>query len=430
MARVRSSGGTTGSVWGLVIFGAGFFICLILAILFYTQIETAKQSAEDAKSDLADVINSAQAGNTTISELKNNGESGTVVGKLLTEIENLRTTVRGLQGENQKVAGELDLTKSNLDAQVKAVEQAQADMRQARNDKAELEKQLNAKVAQLDGRISNIDTGVQNLNRTSTEQVSTLEKSFDEERKKLQAQIDERDSQIFALQNTIAELNTSLTEAIGIRGGLAAPAVTQPDARIVAQIPDQNKVYLDIGRDANLRLGMSFSVFDPDELIKVEGEDLAEGKAIVEVISVDSTSAVARVVRSKPRVKINDGDILVNVAYDPNRVYNFFVFGQFDLDTDGETSPQDKNAVEGMVTRFGGRLVDTLGYSTDYMIVGIEPDYPTAPLDQTDLIAMNEYSVALKNYQAYLDTIAEAKEFDIPILSQNRFVELVGYFER
>jgi hypothetical protein len=43
---------------------------------------------------------------------------------------------------------------------------------------------------------------------------------------------------------------------------------------------------------------------------------------------------------------------------------------------------------------------------------------------------MREYRVELENYQAYQDRIAQAREFGIPVLNQNRFLDLIGFSRR
>jgi len=430
MARVRSSGGNTGSIWGLVIFGAGFFICLILAILFYTKVDGAKQALQDANAQAAKVMTSAESNNGIITELKADGEPGTVVGKLLKQQESLQQTINGLQGEIQTTKGKLSEAENGLKGQEGATASAQADLQKALADKAAMEAELTAQVKALSTDIAAIGTGVEDLDNTSKQQVQELVKAFAAERTKFQTAMSEMQLQVDEHAGTISDLELALETAIGARDPLAAPVVTLPDARVVGYLADQNKLYLDIGRDSNLRLGMAFAVYDHDELVKVQGNDLAPGKAIVEVISMESNAAVARVISSKPRVTIGEGDVLVNVVFDPNRVHRFHVFGQFDLNFDGKVTPQGKEAVEAMVTRFGGKVDKELAFSTDYVVLGMEPDFPAQPVDTGDLIAMKNYREALANFQAYQDRAGQARELGVPILTQNRFVDLVGYFER
>ena len=49
MARVRTGGAGSGYAWALVIFGAGFVICLMLAIVFWAQLGGAREQAEQAQ---------------------------------------------------------------------------------------------------------------------------------------------------------------------------------------------------------------------------------------------------------------------------------------------------------------------------------------------------------------------------------------------
>ena len=43
---------------------------------------------------------------------------------------------------------------------------------------------------------------------------------------------------------------------------------------------------------------------------------------------------------------------------------------------------------------------------------------------------MQAYRVQLENYQAYQDLIAQAQSLNVPVLNQNRFLDLIGYYVR
>ena len=88
MARVR--GGNTGFAGALVIFGCGFVIALLVAIIFYTKIETHKVNEEAAKDALADFISNAE----TVQANDFKSTDATVFGNMLIQIRNLETDIR------------------------------------------------------------------------------------------------------------------------------------------------------------------------------------------------------------------------------------------------------------------------------------------------------------------------------------------------
>lgn len=426
MARARSGGGTSGSIWGLVLFGAGFFISMILAIVFYTKVEAAEQAAASAQSELAAVINSTDSNNPALATLTADG-SGTTVGQLLTNIETLRSEVSVLQRDVSTLTNDLASANSQLQSQQAATQKAQSDLRQSVDAKEAQATALTAQVTSLESTISNISSENTRLKSLIDSSLVEVDQTYQNQINEWKERTNQAQASATTAQRTVVELKETIEELRGKRPENVN--VTLADATIVAQIPDQNKVYLDIGRDANLTLGMAFKVFDADDLIKIEDPE-SEGKAIIEVININSNSAVGRIVNRKSRAAINDGDVLVNVVFDPNRVFTFHVFGQFDLDYDGDVDENGTNQVRSMVTRFNGRLADTLGFSSDYLVLGVEPELPTRPDDELDLIKMKGFRTQLENYQAYQDLIAKATELGVPVLNQNRFLDLVGYFER
>ncbi|MEM9884183.1 MAG: hypothetical protein AAF800_14820 [Planctomycetota bacterium] len=425
MARARSGGG--GSIWGLVLFGAGFFICLILAIVFYTRVETAEQAAEQAEAELAAVQSSGDAANPQLAQLIEGVDGNTTIARLLAVDQQKNTRISELEGEVGQLSNRLSGVEAERDtarsgreaAEARATQEAQGRQRLANELRQEvrgLRQTVSAISAENDRLGSLIDTSIQEVDRTYQNQITQL-------RERLAAasgEVTQRDRTIAELRDTVESLRGVTPETV---------AVTLADATVVTQIPEQNKVYLDLGRNQGLTLGMPFQVYDPDDLVKIEDPE-AEGKAVVEIINLDADSAVGRVVSRKPRAVVNNGDTLVNVVFDPNRVLSFHIFGQYDLDADGDLDDNGADRVESMVRRFGGRLTGELGFATDYLVLGVPPELPVRPDDELDLIQMRQYSVELDNFQAYQDLIARAGELDIPVLNQNRFLDLVGFFAR
>ena len=425
MARARSGGGGNGAIIGLVVFGAGFFICLILAILFYTQVSTAQQEAEAAQADLNQVASPSERNNNDqLDDEIVDMDGNTTVAKLLNRISALKSEVAGLQGQVTDLTGELSTEKANAQQQQEAAEQARADLARLSDNRTAMESELRGQVASMSSTIADISADNDQLKSLIDSSILEVQDSYNQQIERLNTRIAELNAETSVLDRTIADQQVTI---VALRGERPPDIpLTDADATIVAQIPDQDKVYLDIGRNANLVKGMSFTVFDPDTLVKLEGPDLDRGKATVDIINVDETTAVGLIVDRKPRAVIRDGDALVNIVFDPRRKYSFLVFGQYDLDFDGELDDYGLDQVKSLVLESNGRLIDTIGFTTDFIVLGVEPELPTRPDDELDLLKMREYRVALENYQAYQDRIAAARELGIPVLNQNRFLDLVG----
>ena len=425
MARVRSN--NNGSMVGMVVFGVASFIFLLLSIILYSQTGRYQQEQAAAQSELNQVINAGERGSATLAEVQGREGGGTIVGKLLAEIESLRSQSQGLQGEVQTVSSRLASAEAALQAQTDAAGTAQAGYLEVQKSKADLEAALRTEVDGLSGKVQAISAENQRLNGLIDQQIAGLGSSSERLFAEKQRQMDELGAQVAALTDENSDLKSTVD---ALRGAVVeSPAVTLPDAQIVALNAADQKVFLDIGRGDGLRLGMAFNVFEADDLVKISDPG-AQGKAIVEIINVEADKSVGRIVSRNGRARVDVGDVVVNVVYDPNRTFSFHVFGQFDLDFDRKPDIRDRERIEAIVGRSGGQLADALSFDTDYLVLGAEPSFPNKPDDELDLVLMREYRVGLENFQAYQDLLGTAQGLGIPVLNQSRFLDLVGYFER
>ena len=123
---------------------------------------------------------------------------------------------------------------------------------------------------------------------------------------------------------------------------------------------------------------------------------------------------------------------IVNLVYDKNTKYNFLVYGNFDLDRNGVATPQDAEVIKRLVTQWGGNIVSDINVDTDFVVLGREPEIPTASRDELDddPILKARYDAAVAESEAYAEISAKAREYRIPILNQNRFLYLIGYYNQ
>ena len=129
---------------------------------------------------------------------------------------------------------------------------------------------------------------------------------------------------------------------------------------------------------------------------------------------------------------LSEGDLLVNLVYDKNTKYNFVVYGNFDLDRNGVATPQDAEVIRRLVTQWGGNIVADINVDTDFVVLGREPEIPTASRAELeeDAILKARYDAAVAESEAYAEISAKAREYRIPILNQNRFLYLIGYYNQ
>jgi len=453
MARVRGGGGS-GSAWALVFFGAGFFICLLLAIVFYTQVSGARQGEQNAKTRLAEFATPTEQSLPEIEALKGQGKS--VVGALLEERNWLRTTLAsdpnmsreeiqaaldalGVQGASllqeatrlkNELAGAVQLNKTLEQELAQARKRAEA----AELAKSDLDKSYQASLNNLKATLAQTTEALEATRQKIEQQKSMLESQMSQTREEYTTQIaaleqslNDRDAEIRRLRKVIDDLTGSGGQDPG-PGNL-----TKADGHIVSVITGRSEAYISLGRSDRVQMGMTFEVFDANELVKLENYDTLRGKATLEVVSVDKSTSLARVVRLERGKLIHEGDQIINLVYDPNAVYKFYVYGEFDLDLDGDPDPNGLDAIKSRVRQWGGRLSDSLTYDVDYLVLGMEPPLPAAPPEgEVDPVKIAEYVQAQQEYERYQELIGEARStsLQIPILNQNRFLALTGYYDR
>ncbi len=454
MARARSGGGSGSAVAALVFFGAGFFISLLLAVVFYTQVSGARQGQAGAEARLAEYASPSEQSSPEVEALKTG--QGSVVGALLEERNWLRKQIandtgksrdeikasfvtlgiadRTLLPEVSRLQNEESALKelnntlqqdlANARARAKAAEKAKADLDQSYKDALA---NLGATVDQTGDVLKTTQVKIQ-------EQKSTLDGQMADTRS-------EYVGQIAGLEDTIAQGNAEIRRLLKIiddlgGGGELDPGpgnLTRADGRVVSVIGGRSEVYISLGRSDRLQMGMTFEVFDDNDLVKLNEYQQVRGKATLEVVSVNDAASVARIVRLERGASVNDNDQIVNLAYDPQSIQKFYVYGKFNIDANGGKEVDDRDRIVSMISQWGGKVTDDLTYDVDYLVLGAEPPLPTPPPDgEVDPVKIRQYVAAQQEFETYQELIGEArsKSLNIPVLNQNRFLALVGYYDR
>jgi hypothetical protein len=153
------------------------------------------------------------------------------------------------------------------------------------------------------------------------------------------------------------------------------------------------------------------------------------GKGSLEVIQVGPGISECRMVKVTPGAQIFVGDIVANLVYDRNLKWSFKVYGNFDLDQNGMATAADTEIVKRLIVQWGSRLSEQVTPDTDFVVLGKEPEVPTVDKDSATPLDVFEQEKAEAALRAYEEVRNKALELGIPVLNQNRFLYLIGYYD-
>jgi hypothetical protein len=278
----------------------------------------------------------------------------------------------------------------------------------------------------LQEELASIEASRTQYRRERDEAVAAIEREFDDARA-LQTQVltNER-QQRQECERRLSEAQERFTAIRERLGGLAVgpeelATARQPDGRILTAVPGDEVVYINLGRQHGLTLGLQFAVYSADTGIPPDGR----GKGQIEVVSISESSAECRILRVARNQVILEGDLIANPVFNPHRALSFVVIGQFDLDRDGVPDRDGAQAVQALIGNWGGQVTDELNPLTDFLVVGIAPQAPRAEADlPTELQERNR--ALQRAWDAYQNTLATAQALAIPILTQDVFMNFLG----
>lgn len=451
MAKARNAG-VSGAAVAATILAIFFIFALVAAIIFHTQSTKVRLERDDLATKLAALATPEEQRLPAIESRIANRDAGTVIGQFIAEVDALRrfaaadTNVDSAnlrkRMDSLKVSSDLLSEVSKLQAELRKAEEktklvegnlAEAQQRAEEADKARaaLAGQFNSKVEELQGEIAKLQSAMQQYQGTVTQAQGDLEGTIENVRTEMQGKVDEKDTRIVELEAQLAEEKRLNDRLRSITRELATDTTIKPDGQIAAMVEKESLVYINLGREQHVVPGLTFEVFDPGTVIKPDEFSEVRGKATIEIAKVEPSTASARIVRVERGENIKLGDKIVNLAFDPTVTYQFYVYGDFDIDNTGEASLSDRKRIEAMVGKFGAVIAPELSYEVDYLVLGAEPDLPPPlPADTLDPEVIAANVAARRKYEVYQQLVGEAKELRIPVLNQNRFLALVGYYER
>jgi hypothetical protein len=344
---------------------------------------------------------------------------------------------------SDNLAGAVSALSDGLNSTLQQKKDLQQQVAAGKAQQADQVKQFDSARAEMNKTVESIRAGeakaqsdVTAYTETKNADVAQIEQSHAQQVAALQQQVAQAQVQLGEHQRTIDALkedNDKLKVKLG-EGKIKTEDVVlrQADGRIL-RIPSKDTLYIDLGSLNSITPGLTFEVYDKFEGIpKLTGADeeaMPKGKASIEVTRVGSNSSEARLTRQTPGTQLTEGDLIANIVYDPNTKYTFMVYGDFDLDQNNLPSPQETETVKRLITQWGGKLTDQVNVDTDFVVMGKEPVLPTFAKDELqDPFNAKKLADAQAALDQYLAIKKQGIDLHIPVLNQNRFLYLIGYY--
>ncbi len=453
----RARGGGTGMAVALVIFVLLFVVALGLAIVYMNKNEELKFNSDRATEALNEYIKPAERSSEDVKmareAAKDAGGSDSVVGHLIKEKKTLLAMIsnagtvevakqtlksKGLEGGNiVSVIDGLRADKDALDAKWKSEqklkEDAIAEKMKTLQEKTQLETQYAEATKTRTTEVQAIDATVKAGQKTASDTFTSLQASQEEAAKKAAEEIAKKEDEKAALLAQIQTLQGKLQEyqRNTVSTGGPAPEL-QTDGNVLSVVPEDNIVSVDLGRLNRVYLGLTFEVFDRKKGVSKDQFGDVRGKASIEVVKIKEASCECRIVRTDRGAAILEGDLVANVVYDKYRVFKFYVYGEFDLNNDGTASTTDTRRIVSLVEQWGGTAAKQMAYDVDFLVLGKRPSEPK-PLKEGEVETPEEIArraAEAAAHKSFLELEGLARTYKIPILNQNRFLTLIGYYER
>ena len=146
------------------------------------------------------------------------------------------------------------------------------------------------------------------------------------------------------------------------------------------------------------------------------------------MVSISQASAECSILWVAQNQIIEQDDLIANPVYDRSRAQAFLIIGEFDLDRDGIADSGGKAVVASLVSDWGGTVTNELTARTDFVVLGAAPPKPRGE-NRRDLSAEQaaQRSRAQALWDRYMETVTTAKALSVPVLSQDVFLNFLGY---
>ncbi|MEM8874545.1 MAG: hypothetical protein AAGD32_09820 [Planctomycetota bacterium] len=481
MAVARQSS-STGPIVYAVIATVLFVVAAVLAVMQYASAQAAEQELADVEAEYGDIVSRADTQGADVNAIKDArgtdvnastpvvpaavqmigqlsaAAAGNAEGNYQTAIETIRTAQAAAAEQVADAPGgdQVNVQQANavetIDSLTNALVSSLREQQDQQDELAAMEARLAEMEQTLADQKSTFDESVEKAQQDAAGALGDAQQTSEQAEEVINGVIAQltavQEAAAADIENMQVEIRSQRSEIaqkdIIIQNLSAQLADLRPSGMQISQMADGrieavaggNTVYISLGRGDGITAGMTFEVFESDGGVPSPLTDTPEvndtanlprGKASIEIVRVQPNNAEARIVGSRG-TPVQEGDLIVNIAYDKNLPLEMYVYGEFDLDRDGRATSADTQVVRQLVTQFGGNVDNTLGPDTDFVVIGLEPVIPEGldPSDPIDRVLLEEAEEAQAQYA---ETLAEAKSLSIPILNQNRFLVFVGYYD-
>lgn len=446
---------STGMLVGLSVFALLSLVFFVLTVVFLAKSQRLDNDLTTARNDLAAAVRpdekddrweeikrqAASAGGKGAVRYLDAGLSDTmrlVTGNRKDTPETFAKKMTETFGESSAplltILSDKDKQIANLNAQLAAAQgertSAQDDLKAASDRLARVQEEgrntVNALNAEIGGYKSELDryrTGVESTQASMESRVDSIRAESDRSTGELQGRVDSLSQELLIKQE---QLDRALgkSNADRLKPGEESALV---DARVVGTNPAAGQVYIGVGRNQHVVLGMTFEVYSVGTVITPDAEGVyPPGKAAVEVVRVDENSSLARITRQTRGQPVIQGDAVANAIYDPKKVYTFTVFGSFDTNNDEIATPQEAADIETLIKGWGGKITEGITGDTDFLVLGSRPILPPEPKPDDPIELIQRYLRLKQNAQKYDELFDAATRTSIPVLNQNRLMTLTG----
>jgi hypothetical protein len=457
--RARSGG--TGMAVALVIFGVLFVIGIITTMIFHNKWQESINGKAVAEKELNKYATNNDRKNKDVKSLvdrvKEEDEYTSVVGLLMSEHEDLRSlihesvkTVDAAKGyklsagvaAGKSMHAEIETLRANrktLDSEIEGLKEqivaVKAEVETLKDEKREVDAKYRTEVAAQDTQIKGIGADSTAFQASANATIATLEQGQQDAAAKHAKQIEDLENLLLTKEQESRDKDNEINR-LKIKHNPAGPNIDpalEVDGKILSVIRQDNLVTINRGERDRLLIGLTFEVFDVKKGVTRDQFGDVRGKATVEVVKIKEYTTECRIVRTERGQTIQDNDLVANVVYDKNRIYKFYVFGDFDIANDGRSTPSDARRIKGMITQWGGRVASEMSYDVDFLVLGLRPEVNVKSAEDGDFKTPEQIEADAareKKMNQYLQLEGEARTFRIPILNQNRFLGLVGHYNR
>ncbi|MGC9453670.1 MAG: hypothetical protein ACP5HU_02290 [Phycisphaerae bacterium] len=442
----------------LIVFVMLFLIATVLAVLFYLNYDEQRKLAAECQELREDLATDREISQGPIAEILSSRREGTlantVVGHLSERMNELANLIHPAAAdvdqameraeEAYRAAGErgglaplVISLQEKVTSQQETIASMENDLSQ-RNEELEariealreVEAEYDQAVTEARNEIAQLESRIAELQESQGGELQNAQERIEEVRNDLQAQVAEKVQTISSLERQVSELEAtieSMRRQLESKTGRGVQAL-RPDGKVLQVVEAENICYVNLGKDEEVRPGLTFSVYSEDGIPAMdEDDDEVRGKGSIVVTKVSEGVSECRITEQVEGNPIVEGDLVANVVYDALGELEFVVIGEFDVFGGDQPSEAGTEQVRQMIRRIGGVIADEVTVGTDYVIVGQSPPRPATPPQSAPPSVWDVYNQRLEVYQKFEQIQSTAQSMRIPVLDEDRFLAFIGY---